>query len=438
VLLSTSSVYPEPAAAGFEIAAALGYDGVEVMVWSDVVSQDASALLGLSRHYEMPIQAIHAPCLAVSQRVWSPDPWLRLTKAARLADVVGASIVVVHPPFAWQRDYAKGFSSGLDRLSSQFDTIRFAVENMYPLRVAGRIQVVPYSPGWDPTRVGHAAYTLDVSHCATAGIDCRDMAAAMGAELAHVHLADGTGRATDEHLVPGRGNQPCGELLTSLVERGFSGSVTVEVATRRAPHRERREADLREALDVTRAALASQTRLLAGHGHGPLPCPVSGDMGPGGAAFGAEAATTVGRSVEVDVSAPGVGADSTPWAAMPAQPDGQAPDRTSENLGTHRRSPTDDLHSPGFRVVVGDTRPDRKGDQQGIEFRHGLGAASGGTMLEHRPEATSGTLEHDEIAFGDAVWVPGVSTKERDEIELCRELGIDDIDGRERIRVEFH
>jgi len=33
--LSTASVYPEPAPAAFEIAAALGYDGVEVMVWND-------------------------------------------------------------------------------------------------------------------------------------------------------------------------------------------------------------------------------------------------------------------------------------------------------------------------------------------------------------------------------------------------------------------
>lgn len=256
MLLSTSSVYPEPAAAGFEIAAALGYDGVEVMVWSDAVSQDYSALLGLSRHYEMPIQAIHAPCLMVSQRVWSPDPWVRLTKAAQLADAVGASTVVVHPPFAWQRSYARTFSAGLERLSSQYDDIQFAVENMFPLRVAGRLRVVAYSPGWDPTEVGHAAYTLDVSHCATTGIDCLDMAGAMGSQLAHVHLSDGSGLAKDEHLVPGRGTQPCAELLSSLAERGFTGAVTVEVTTRRASDRAAREADLRETLTFARTALA--------------------------------------------------------------------------------------------------------------------------------------------------------------------------------------
>jgi glycerophosphoryl diester phosphodiesterase len=36
--LSTSSVYPETTAAGFELAAALGYDGVEIMVGTDATS----------------------------------------------------------------------------------------------------------------------------------------------------------------------------------------------------------------------------------------------------------------------------------------------------------------------------------------------------------------------------------------------------------------
>lgn len=260
VLLSTSSVYPEPAAAGFELAATLGYDGIEVMVWSDPVSQDENALLGLARHYEVPVLAVHAPCLAVSQLVWSPDPWRRLTRAARLADALGAGVVVVHPPFLWQRDYARNFASGLLRLSGEFPGIRFAVENMFPIRLADRATFVPYRPGWDPTVVGHQAYTLDVSHCATARTDCLAMADAMGAQLAHVHLGDGTGSAKDEHLVPGRGEQPCARLLASLAGRGFTGAVAVEVTTRRVNKRDRREADLAEALEFARAALGTPSR----------------------------------------------------------------------------------------------------------------------------------------------------------------------------------
>jgi sugar phosphate isomerase/epimerase len=255
VLLSTSSVFPEPTAAAFEVAATLGYDGLEVMVWNDAVSQDAGALRGLSEHYGMPVRSVHAPCLLVTQRVWSPDPWERLRRSAELAETVGAPIVVVHPPFTWQRDYARGFTTGLHKITAEHPGVAFAIENMYPVRMAGR-EFVPYSPGWDPTAAGFKAYTLDLSHCAAARSDALAMADTMADRLAHVHLGDGTGEGRDEHLVPGRGNQPCAELLESLARRGYRGSVAVEVSTRRSTSRAEREADLAESLAFARQHLA--------------------------------------------------------------------------------------------------------------------------------------------------------------------------------------
>ncbi|MFC7547319.1 sugar phosphate isomerase/epimerase family protein [Plantactinospora sp. GCM10030261] len=256
VLLSSSSVFPEPTAAAFEMAARLGYDGVEVMVWTDAVSQDAGALRGLSEHYGVPVLSVHAPCLLVTQRVWSSDPWERLRRAAVLAETLEAPTVVVHPPFTWQRDYARGFADGVGRLAGEHTGLRFAVENMYPVRMAGR-QFVPYVPGWDPTEAGYDAYTLDLSHCAAAHSDALTMADQMGANLTHVHLGDGTGEGRDEHLVPGRGGQPCAELLSSLAGRGFTGAVAVEVATRGARSRADREADLRASLEFARQHLST-------------------------------------------------------------------------------------------------------------------------------------------------------------------------------------
>lgn len=262
VLLSSSSVFPEPTSATFQLAAELGYDGIEVMVWTDAVSRDAGALAGLAEHYGVPVLSVHAPCLLVTQRVWSPDPWVRLRRSAELAQELGASTVVVHPPFTWQRDYARTFSEGLAEIGERFPGIRFAVENMFPVRMARR-EFVPYAPGWDPTDTGYAAYTLDLSHCAASRTDALALADRMGPNLAHVHLGDGTGEHRDEHLVPGRGNQPCGELLASLAGRGFTGSVAVEVATRGAASRSAREADLRAALDFAREHLSAATPVQA-------------------------------------------------------------------------------------------------------------------------------------------------------------------------------
>src|SRR5581483_8737430 len=95
--LSSASVYPEGTPVAFELAGKLGYDGVEVMVWTDPVSQDPYALRRLSEHYQVPILAIHAPCLIITQRVCSTDPWTKLRRARFPADLV-AAITVLHAP----------------------------------------------------------------------------------------------------------------------------------------------------------------------------------------------------------------------------------------------------------------------------------------------------------------------------------------------------
>jgi sugar phosphate isomerase/epimerase len=257
VALATASVYPESTANAFEIATRLGYDGVEVMVWTDPVSQDIDALKRLRDYHQVEILAIHAPCLVITQRVWGTDPWIKLVKAREAAVELGAQTVVVHPPFRWQRDYVRQFVGGIQQMASETD-VRFAVENMFPLRARGQ-QVSPYGLDWDPTGEDFLDFTLDLSHTSVSQSDALSMRRDMGERLTHVHIADGMGTARDEHLVPGRGEQPCAELLEGLAEDGFDGLVVVEVNTRRCEDRYEREADLAEALAFTRLNLAARS-----------------------------------------------------------------------------------------------------------------------------------------------------------------------------------
>jgi sugar phosphate isomerase/epimerase len=255
VALSTSSTYPESAAAAFEIAARLGYDGIELMVSTDPVSQEVDAVRRLSDHYGVPVLALHAPCLLLTQRVWGTEPWAKLVRSKDVAEELGASTVVVHPPFRWQREYAKGFTEGVARMESATG-VMFAVENMFPWKAAGREAEV-YAPDWDPSLGDYEHVTLDLSHTAVSGSDAVAMLGALGDRLAHLHLADGSGSNRDEHLVPGRGSQPCAQVLEILARRGFSGTVVLEVSTRRAASRAEREADLAEALAFARLNLAA-------------------------------------------------------------------------------------------------------------------------------------------------------------------------------------
>ncbi len=253
VALSTASVWPESVAVAFQLAAELGYDGVEVMVWGDPVSQDVPALATLGARHRMPVLALHAPCLLITQRVWAADPATRLDHTVQAAIELGAGVVVVHPPFRWQRHYASGFAQQISALEAS-SGVTIAVENMFPVRRGG-FEVSSYAPSPDPTDFGYSHYTLDLSHTATARADAVAMAQRMGSQLAHLHLADGSGAPRDEHLVPGRGSQPCAEVCRALVDRGFTGTVVLEVSTRRARTRPERRAILSEALLFARLHL---------------------------------------------------------------------------------------------------------------------------------------------------------------------------------------
>ncbi len=271
--LSTASVYPLRTEAAFAYAADLGYDGVELMVWAEPVSQDMRAVAKLSRRYNIPVLSVHAPCLLISQRVWGADPIAKLNRSVQAAERLGASTVVVHPPFRWQRRYAEGFTDQVAWLEERSD-VMVAVENMFPFRAdrffgsglpsiermrrrGGRpgAGISAFAPSYDPTDGDHAHFTLDLSHTATAGTDALDMARRMGPGLVHLHLCDGNGASTDEHLVPGRGTQPTAEVCQMLAGSDFAGHVILEVTTSDASGAAERESLLTESLQFARTHL---------------------------------------------------------------------------------------------------------------------------------------------------------------------------------------
>jgi sugar phosphate isomerase/epimerase len=275
--LSTASVYPLRTEAAFEYAARLGYDGVELMVWAETASQDVDAIAKMSAQYDVPVLSVHAPCLLISQRVWGANPIPKLDRSVRAAEELGAQTVVVHPPFRWQRRYAEGFADQVAELESSSD-VMVAVENMFPFRTdrffgAGQssiermrrrggtpgVAVSAFAPSYDPLDGDYAHYTLDLSHAATAGTDAIEMAGRMGIDgpdgLVHLHLCDGSGAATDEHLVPGYGSQPAAEICQMLAASSFAGHVILEVTTSRARTGAEREQLLTESLEFAREHL---------------------------------------------------------------------------------------------------------------------------------------------------------------------------------------
>ncbi len=260
ILLSTSSCYPASTESAFADAARLGYDGLEVMVWKWPETRDPDVLTRLAESYGVPVLAIHSPTLLLTQRVWGSDAWGKIDRSVELAEAVGAEVVVVHPPFRWQRDYASGFVEGIARRQAATD-VRITVENMFPWKARAKDgsrtkERHAYLPHWNPVDLDYEHVTLDLSHAGIAGQDSLGLAHRLGPRLAHIHLTDSTGSNRDEHLTPGRGSQPCAELLQALPELGYTGSIAVEVTTRKMGP-EDRETALAESLAFAREHLPS-------------------------------------------------------------------------------------------------------------------------------------------------------------------------------------
>jgi sugar phosphate isomerase/epimerase len=264
--MSTSCVFPLPLDEAFRLARIAGFDGIEIMVTNDRQTQDAQALLALSREHRLPILSIHAPVLLATQLVWGIRPRIKLERSAALARAVGASTVVVHPPFRFQAAYSQSFESTVAAIGERHG-VEVAVENMFTWTIGGR-DVRAYSPSPYPTDLNVSAMTLDFSHAALARRDGLEFALAMGSRLRHIHLCDGLGDTLfDEHLVPGHGSQPVAEVLAYLARTRWSGSVVAEVHTHRARTTDARLAILGETLDFARAAMALNDAK-------PLPAPV--------------------------------------------------------------------------------------------------------------------------------------------------------------------
>ncbi|CAN5705801.1 sugar phosphate isomerase/epimerase [soil metagenome] len=230
VSLSTSSVYPESTAVGFELAAGLGYEGVEVMVTKDPASQDPAQMSALAREHGLEIGAIHAPSLLVTRAVWGTDPIGKIDSAIQVAQDAEVPVVVMHPPYRWQRGYRRWLDEELPAIEERTG-VTLAIENMFPVRM-GRREVTLHSNQDLHELEGLPHLVLDTSHAAVAQHDLVEVRRRFGDRLCHVHLSDNAGKGWDSHLPPGKGVLNLEAFSADLVASGYRNAVSLEVDLR--------------------------------------------------------------------------------------------------------------------------------------------------------------------------------------------------------------
>ena len=209
-----------------------GFKDIELMVTRDPRTHSAEVPLRLAEERGLHIRSIHGPFLVITKNVWGLDPIGKIERGIEMCKAVGADQLIVHPPYLWEREYARWVAE--DAEASEEETgIKVAVETMYPKWVAGR-RVRAYR--WlEPKALFLACHrvALDTSHLAVSREDIFDAFDILAPKLIHIHLSNNNGDGRDGHLEVEQGVLPIGRFLEHVLRAEYKGVISLELSVRK-------------------------------------------------------------------------------------------------------------------------------------------------------------------------------------------------------------
>lgn len=233
LVLSTAPFYRLPLQQGFRQARAAGFEAVEVMVTQDPATQDGQALRDLAKEFELSVEAIHAPFLLVTRRVWTTDPVEKIARAVRVAEDAEIPLVVVHPPYRWQTRYRRWIERSLPEYAARSGVI-IGVENMFPVKVRGASGVRFHASQELESLDRYPTLVLDTSHLAVSRFDLIETYRRYRDKIVHFHISNNAGKGWDSHLSVDEGVLALDGLLREIAGDGFAGTVSLELDLRKS------------------------------------------------------------------------------------------------------------------------------------------------------------------------------------------------------------
>ena len=214
VLASSGPLFSRPLDWIFGVLAEAGYDGAELMVTQDPSTQDPHRVADTAAREGIAVPVVHGPFLLVTRRVFGTDPVTKARRSLELAAGVGADLMIVHPPYRWQRGFHRWLERASEREAAALGT-RVGVENLYPVTVAGR--PVRFHRYTDPDHLAPFRHVvLDTSHFGVAGVDIVAAYEQLREQVIHLHVSDYRGGGRDSHAPLGHGLLPLGEFLRTV------------------------------------------------------------------------------------------------------------------------------------------------------------------------------------------------------------------------------
>jgi sugar phosphate isomerase/epimerase len=240
LLASTGPLFARPLGWAFGVLAEAGYTDAELMVTQDPATQDAERVVAAAATEGMRVPVVHGPFLLLTRRVFGTDLVVKGRRSLELAGALGADLMIVHPPFRWQRAFHQWLLGDAGPEAEELGT-RVGVENLYPVTVAGR--PVRFHRYTEPEHLRPFPHVvLDTSHFGVAEVDINAAYLALREQAVHLHVSDNRGGGRDSHAPLGHGLLPLASFLHQVgrderqgVGRVGNGdaSITLELDCRR-------------------------------------------------------------------------------------------------------------------------------------------------------------------------------------------------------------
>jgi sugar phosphate isomerase/epimerase/8-oxo-dGTP pyrophosphatase MutT (NUDIX family) len=278
IAVSTGSLYTYGIGRAFQMAARVGFDGVEVLIDHRWDSRQPEYLRALAAECGIPITSVHSPFVP-SIRGWPADELGRLRSTVALARALGVNVVVAHLALAANRivlgwhgrrrwdlllplpqvrrsEYARFLETQLAGFEHEHG-VMVCVENMPARHVAG-IRINAFRSNSPEQLRTFAHLTLDTTHLCTWNLDPADVYATLRDRVAHVHISNYEQATGVGHRAPQDGDADLALLLHRLADDRYDGAVVLEAnpETLRAADPSECERRLVEAVQFCRRHLA--------------------------------------------------------------------------------------------------------------------------------------------------------------------------------------
>lgn len=240
ISLSTGTLFTFPPEKVFAMAAAAGFDGVELIINNDFQRVNCRRLIEELTQI-MPILSIHAPFMPLEG--WG-GPMDSLQRSVELAAACNVPLVNFHPP-SWM-----GFEIGFMRWFYRiFDFQKELGRNQVVVTLEnmpweGRFKINPYVLSHTEKMIEflnerNLFLTFDCTHMGSGKVNfINDFYSFYSTgRIRNVHFSDyGHGR---EHLIPGRGVLPLTRFLNHLRNTDYNDILTLELSPHEFPKDQR-------------------------------------------------------------------------------------------------------------------------------------------------------------------------------------------------------